>query len=78
MDIDIDCASLYYGINNLSSIETSLSDLSSALGGITLDGELTTAGLITKAISTVNNISNTTIPNVKRKLTNAKNIFFDE
>ena len=77
MDIDIDCASLYYGINNLSSIETSLSDLSSALGGITLDGELTTAGLITKAISTVNNISNTTIPNVKRKLTNAKNILIN-
>lgn len=73
MDIDIDCASLHYGMRNISSIETALSDLSSALGGITLDGELSTAGLISKAISTVSAISNTTIPNVKRKLENAKN-----
>ncbi len=77
MDIDIDCASLHYGMKNISTIESSLSELASGLSGITLDGELSTAGLITKAISTVSNITNTTIPDVKRKLTNAKNILIN-
>ena len=37
MDIDIDCASLHYGMKNISSVETSLSDLSTGLGVITID-----------------------------------------
>lgn len=74
MDIQIDCGSIFWGLKALKNSETSINSFNSAMSGMTLSLELTTASLLYEAQKKVSQIVTTDLPEVIERLEESKKI----
>lgn len=74
MDVQIDCGAIYFGLKQIKNIESYLSSFSSAMSGITLPSELTTASLLSDAKTKVSSIINGDIKELIEIFEESKNI----
>lgn len=74
MDVQIDCGAIYFGLKQIKNIESYLSSLSSAMSGVTLPSELTTASLLSDAKTKVSSIINGDIKELIEIFEESKNI----
>ena len=75
MDVQVDCSSIYFGLQTLKDLEEDFINLASAMNGITLDSSVVpNAALFEDAKQDVNNATNSTIHNLVTLLETTKQI----
>lgn len=74
MDVQIDCGAIYFGLKQIKNIESYLNSLSSAMSGVTLPSELTTASLLSDAKTKISSIINGDIKELIEIFEESKNI----
>ncbi len=77
-DLQIDCSCVHFAARNITTVEESLTSLASALGNTRITNpEVTTASLIDSSKTLVEGKIKTAIEEIKRRLTNTKNVLIN-